>query len=552
MTPEESLAAIFVGDAIGQKERVQLQAALKEDPLLRIQAEEQVRVHRALIAMRMQEPQALAEKVRSLSQGNRNSAIFRIITAVEKRCSHRQRWRWIAGCGVAAAAMLLLTVTFMLQRRDPVFVPLAGKQEINTPSSSTKSLDWGQKENRVDIPVEPGVYCWEDGTRIEVSPGSQGKRLPPESRERFALMEGSLRATVAPQDSKTPFIITTPHAQVTVLGTKFNLLTSVEGTWLSVSHGLVQMSSAKEVISVAAGQVMMFGADGTLRQIPRWTDRRLILGWPLARASILANNPNGWFDDMTLDVRGIDGKKRFAERMLSEIDKTCVVLQRLQAQGIIFWDLEGPPQIGQYFGDPRLITQRAPEMDAVADRVFARCKNAGLRTGVRIGNHQWTKDAEGNFTVVLNDDQMLTEMTARMEYAQKRWGCSLFFLGHNLNTAGMNATKIDPKIHATSTDLLIRLRMRFPNALIIAEYLPEDGFSAVSGFLEAPIDDLHRLESARRTWNNADAVGLLRGHLSQSLRINLNALQSADAIPLLIGGDFANPTSLEPIMEQQP
>src|SRR5580658_1603793 len=52
-------------------------------------------------------------------------------------------------------------------------------------------------------------------------------------------------------------------------------------------------------------------------------------------------NPRGWFNDDKLDVTGVGGQERFKKALFDYEATSITNLQRLGAQGVIVWDVEG-------------------------------------------------------------------------------------------------------------------------------------------------------------------------------------------------------------------
>jgi ferric-dicitrate binding protein FerR (iron transport regulator) len=79
----------------------------------------------------------------------------------------------------------------------------------------------------------------------------------PEGGKRVVLEAGRLRCAVAPQPAGRPMIVTTPHAETTVLGTAFALRVAEGRTDLGVDEGRVQFAprdAGREPLLVAARQ----------------------------------------------------------------------------------------------------------------------------------------------------------------------------------------------------------------------------------------------------------------------------------------------------------
>ncbi|MCW3061046.1 MAG: Ig domain protein group 2 domain protein, partial [Capsulimonas sp.] len=125
----------------------------------------------------------------------------------------------------------------------------------------------------------------------------------------------------------------------------------------------------------------------------RWKDRRSIGTLHLSTSEPdhhSATNPRGWFLDPAMDVKTPAGKEALRKRLLEYADNSIKVLKKMNAQGMITWDIEGQeyPHATSYIGDPRIVKEIAPEMDAMADAYFKRFHDAGLRTGVCVRPQQ--------------------------------------------------------------------------------------------------------------------------------------------------------------------
>jgi len=135
-----------------------------------------------------------------------------------------------------------------------------------------------------------------------------------------------------------------------------------------------------------------------------YTDRRPIgVYFGCRDAQRSSTNPNGWFKDPKVDTTTPEGRMAFAKRLLAEIDASIAVLKQVNAQGVLWWDLEGQrqPQPITYVGDPRVLDPAhpahqffAPELDTpvdyqgqqmkLVDACFNKWQDAGLKTGVTI------------------------------------------------------------------------------------------------------------------------------------------------------------------------
>ena len=206
-----------------------------------------------------------------------------------------------------------------------------------------------------------------------------------------------------------------------------------------------------------------------------WPDRRPIGTIFLARtATKWPSNPRGWFNDEKVDITTEKGKQAFRERLMKLADTCIREMQGVGAQGMVFWDVEGQemPHAISYLGDPRILPQAAPEMDAVADEFFKRFLAAGLRTGVCIRPSRIISDGKGGWKHQQAEDHV-AEMANKIAYAKRRWGCTIFYMDTNVKwpmkddpSKGMwqgNATIIP------SADMR-ELCRRHPDMLIFPEF----------------------------------------------------------------------------------
>jgi len=155
----------------------------------------------------------------------------------------------------------------------------------------------------------------------------------------------------------------------------------------------------------------------------------------------------------------------FQTALLARADREVALLKSINAQGVIFWDVEGQEFPGlTYVGDPTKVPALSPEMDAAADEFFAKYTSAGLRVGLTIRPHTFGAGAtlpasgtNGNVFVLTSapfgqktyfytngwtqipedtspfPNQVTVasyspELSNKVQYAKTRWGCTLFYL----------------------------------------------------------------------------------------------------------------------------
>ncbi|HWN96699.1 MAG TPA: FecR family protein [Methylomirabilota bacterium] len=118
---------------------------------------------------------------------------------------------------------------------------------------------------------EIAVIAYEnESTRLELFPGTVVLCGDVSAGKRFELRRGGLQARVAPQAPGQSMLITTPHAQATVIGTEFVVRADERATKLDVFQGKVELacrSNAKKV-TVSAGYWASSTSSGTSEAKP--------------------------------------------------------------------------------------------------------------------------------------------------------------------------------------------------------------------------------------------------------------------------------------------
>lgn len=191
-----------------------------------------------------------------------------------------------------------------------------------------------------------------------------------------------------------------------------------------------------------------------------WKDRRpiasLILGttaagWPM--------NPRGWLLDPNIDALTAGGIRDLRRRILEWADNSVAIMRRMNAQGMVTWDIEGEqyPQPTTYIGDPMLFAKLAPEMRDIADAYFEKFRKAGFRVGLCIRPQQLVIEGNEVHQAMAADPAAL--MIAKINYAKQRWGATLFYVDSN----GAPNNPMPPEIFA-------RVAAAEPDVLLIPEH----------------------------------------------------------------------------------
>ncbi len=225
----------------------------------------------------------------------------------------------------------------------------------------------------------------------------------------------------------------------------------------------------------------------------KWPDRRPIAMLMLASSAAQhhsSTNPRGWLNDPRIDATIADGRENFKNQVLRQRARRCLEQCELRgAQGVIVWDIEGeeyPPLV--FVGDPRKLSQLAPEMDAIADEVFKTFSEAGLKTGVCIRPSRIVRqNAATPWRHEFMGFDPVAEMAAKIAYAKRRWGCTLFYVDTNVTLALAK----DAAGHKEKTEnwfvraeQMRQLARQFPDVLIIPEFQYPGYYSHLSGYRE--------------------------------------------------------------------
>ncbi|MDB5325247.1 MAG: Ig domain protein group 2 domain protein [Phycisphaerales bacterium] len=219
-----------------------------------------------------------------------------------------------------------------------------------------------------------------------------------------------------------------------------------------------------------------------------WKDRRPI-GSAFLSTSVAGykNNPRGWLLDPEMDVTTPAGRVIFKTKMMAYADSVVAHCKQMDAQGVIVWDLEGQemPHATSYIADPRMLSKVAPEMEAIADAFMKKFSDAGLRTGLTIRPTKVTKADKGRPGWMQADvKDQVAEIDAKLKYAEKRWGCTLFYVDSNVDfVKDPNDGHVtgDPAMVAAGFKLLAQ---HHPNALLMPEHKTAAYWASVAPYSE--------------------------------------------------------------------
>jgi len=214
------------------------------------------------------------------------------------------------------------------------------------------------------------------------------------------------------------------------------------------------------VQTLAPDTIQNFGT--VFPQILNWTDHRAVAAIFLATSNTgWPTNPRGFMIDPNVNVFTPAGLADFRNRVLSVADSSVKILKDMNGQGMVTWDIEGQqyPHATTYNGDPRMLAQLAPEMEAVADAYFKKFTDAGLRVGVCIRPQQLVIAPDGRSGTqneVADPAQLLID---KIGYAKRRWGATIFYIDSN----GGPSDPMDPAI-------IKKILVAYPDVLLMPEH----------------------------------------------------------------------------------
>ncbi|HEX3133125.1 MAG TPA: FecR domain-containing protein [Planctomycetota bacterium] len=318
-------------------------------------------------------------------------------------------------------------------------------------------------DDRIELGTDTSIDLrWRsEATVITLAGGSIATIARASDSERLRLDHGSLVAAVAHQTPGQQFAIATPEAQVTVIGTRFAVHTGDNRTEVDVEQGRVRVATlaGDKPVEINAGERAMRIAGQAPVIVPsqrwQWTDRRPIGVMMLSAANTgWVTNPRGWFNDQAIDVTTPAGLAAFQKRIDAQIDLAITLLHEQNAQGVVFWDLEGREHLIGYVGDPRQLARFAPEMDAAADRIFTRLREAGFAIGVALRAQAAVWEDQGTLPNLRTVNDSAGLLTEKIAYARQRWGATLFpILGQSGSVMGMET--ICRRVVALHPDVLL-------------------------------------------------------------------------------------------------
>ncbi len=299
----------------------------------------------------------------------------------------------------------------------------------------------------------------------------------------------------------------------------------------------LRFSSDPNVASIDLAPEAYSEFAATYPSVVNWPDRRPVMAWFISDYSKRsATNPRGYLQQPNLNASDVAG---FGTQVIAAAQNVISLMKNrpVQPQGILIWDLEGQEfiQPTTYVGDPRVFSEGyAPEMNAVADQLFALFKSAGYKTGVTLRPQQlrwgtqlpatcqynssndykdyyikvdapylqrfyacydpngvsWSLIPQGNggqtFYQPTQPDAVTALLMSKVTYAHSRWGTTIYYVDTSVWSGG---SPLPP-------DIFKQLQLAFPDCVFIPEEsvletmatsLPYTDPNVSSGFKFSPV-----------------------------------------------------------------
>ncbi len=195
----------------------------------------------------------------------------------------------------------------------------------------------------------------------------------------------------------------------------------------------------------------------------QWDDRRPILQetWTANGIPVTPQNPRCYYTQQ--DLRTEAGKVNFRAELMGRADSYIANLKKANAQGIVFWSIEGIEGVSVlYEGDPTRIAL-APEMEykdasgvATVDAFLKRFTDAGFR----VGHCLRPQELRGTPLVHHDVAEPAKVLIDKIRYCQKRWGSTLFYMDSTVKPNGQGgwdalAGSVYRQVHEACPDVLL-------------------------------------------------------------------------------------------------
>jgi hypothetical protein len=264
------LSEYLDGDADRQS-AARLYAMLKADPVLRKRFCEEIRLHTLLREIALQKAPGNVRTFTMWQQLRKPLAV--LISAAAALAIAAGVW-WFANEGTkraAAEVARVVDVQGMVAR-----VPDSGFRIQREGNHEKRGMLIGDVVRAGDR-IETGTNGWVklafvgEQTFVEEFASSELVCVPSvDDGKKLDLQRGKLTASVAKQKPGKPFVVTTPHACVTVIGTIFEVQVGEKETRVDVKQGIVRLTQLADgaAIEVPAGDGAVAGMNVSLAPKP--------------------------------------------------------------------------------------------------------------------------------------------------------------------------------------------------------------------------------------------------------------------------------------------
>lgn len=287
-TPEQRealtrlISRLLDEDKLTSEERTLLNETLLADPEAR-------RVYRQYIDMQLEfacltQPEAISEEglakiVRTELASSVPVTAPLAAAAGDSRWSRevaskpRRRWPEFTAAAAAAAVIISFAINHIARPANPATIGMVenatGEVQFeggSTPEEVTAGIEVKANQTLVTHGEKSSaVFVFEDGTSLVVAGDTTITTV--DGAKRVVVTDGAVAASVSPQPVGKPLIVSTPIAEIQVVGTQFSVNHSSELTDLAVTHGAVVIKRHSDGSSktVTKGQRIFAERSGLLR-----------------------------------------------------------------------------------------------------------------------------------------------------------------------------------------------------------------------------------------------------------------------------------------------
>jgi ferric-dicitrate binding protein FerR (iron transport regulator) len=194
--------------------------------------------------------------------------------APERERRGRRPVRWLAVAALLVVAIAVATAVYQRPRtpdHSASVVAVQGEVRVvrdGAPSVAIAGIALRPGDQIQTEPAASAEVRLADGTSIRLGSTSSIRLLLRQDGRCVELRGGSVTCDVRPQPEGKPLVFASPHADVTVLGTVFELNVAPVATAVHVSQGRVRLSASGHVADVGAGGLASADAVGVYTWSP--------------------------------------------------------------------------------------------------------------------------------------------------------------------------------------------------------------------------------------------------------------------------------------------